>query len=77
MNRKYEVIARCVCPNVGYKVICYTEKGHIWGIYTGYYNEKKHLFTLIPRAQENRFSLGIGKLTKHCVSANLVKRVDP
>lgn len=77
MNKRYEVIARYVSPNRPLRVVCYTETGGIWGIYEGWYNEKQHLFTLIPSKRENRYSLGIGSLQTHKVSANLVKRVDP
>lgn len=77
MTKRYEVIARYVCPGRPLRVICYTDEGHVWGVYKGYYNAKQHLFTLIPSQNENRYSLGVGKLQVHTISGDFVRRVDP
>lgn len=45
--------------------------GLLLGEYAGYYNYKRHSFTLYPRY--NPFALNNGKLRKMEISANLVK----
>lgn len=73
MAKRYEVYAQSVCPNKPYRVNELCEDGSVWGTYTGYYDDRTHLWRLYPT--HNPLARGVGKLTKKQISAALVKQI--
>lgn len=68
---KYEMLTEVARPNVAVRILERDDNGDLHGEYKGYYNFRKHTFTLYP--SYNRYAIRNGHLTKKTIPADEVR----